>query len=108
MISADHYQLLANWRLVKFEIAFSALTDANSRLSTIWPVVDVSLAWKNRSGIADISPKAVVFMATEILAESRSAFSAGFALETAVKAWIRPMMVPSRPSRGAILESSAT
>jgi hypothetical protein len=54
-----------NLSLVKLEIVFSVFTDAISRLSTIWPVVDVSFAWSSRSGIADISPKAVVFMATE-------------------------------------------
>ena len=47
-------------------------------------------------------------MATEMLAGSRSAFSVGFALETAVKASISPMMVPNSPSRMAILASRAT
>jgi len=35
------------------------------------------------SGIAEIRPKAVVFIATEILAESSSDFSAGLAWATA-------------------------
>ncbi len=64
-----------------------ALTEAISRLTTISPVFEVSTVLVISSGIATISPKAVVFMATEMLAESRSAFSAGFALATAVKAW---------------------
>ena len=38
------------------------------------------------SGIATMSPNAVVFIATEILADSKSAFSAGFAFATAVNA----------------------
>ena len=88
-------------------MAFRALTDAISRLSTIWPVVEVSLACISSIGIAAIRPKAVVFIATEILAESRSAFSAGLALATAVNAATRPMMVPSSPSRVAMLESRA-
>ncbi len=60
------------------------------------------------SGMATIRPNAVVFIATEMLADSRSAFSAGFALATAVNAWMRPMIVPSSPSRVAMLDASAT
>jgi hypothetical protein len=90
------------------EITLSAFTEAISRLSTIAPVLAVRIAWVTRSGMATISPKAVVFIATEMLADSRSAFSAGLALATAVNAWIRPMMVPSNPSSVAMLEASAT
>ena len=50
--------------------------------------------------MADIKPNAVVFIATEILDDNRSAFSAGSAPATAVKAWIKPMIVPSNPSKG--------
>ena len=57
--------------------------------------------------MATIKPNAVVFMATEIEADSRSAFSAGLTLATAVKPLIRPMMVPSRPSRVAMLAKVA-
>lgn len=85
----------------------SALTDAISRLFTILPVFVVRRAWSRRSGIAVIRPKAVQFMASEMLAASREAFSAGLAVATAPKAWIRPMMVPSNPNRVAIFESSA-
>jgi len=85
----------------------SAFTDAISRLFTIWPVVVVRRAWSSSSGIAVISPKAVQFMASAMLAASRAAFSAGLAVATAAKAVIRPMMVPSSPNRVAIFESSA-
>jgi hypothetical protein len=40
-------------------------------------------------------------MASEILADSRFAFSAGFAVETAENEWIKPLTVPSRPSKVA-------
>jgi hypothetical protein len=89
-------------------ITFSALTEAISRLSTISPVLAVSTECVTSNGIAAISPKAVVFIATEMLAESRSAFSAGLAFATAVNAWIRPMIVPSRPSSVAMFAPSAT
>src|SRR6266702_2446459 len=94
-------------RLVKVEIVLSAFTDAISRLFTIWPVVVVRRAWSSRSGIAVIRPNAVQFMASEMLAASRAAFSAGLAVATAAKAVIRPMMVPSSPKRVAIFERSA-
>ena len=55
-----------------------------------------------------MSPKAVVFMATDILADNRSAFSAGLAFATAVNASINPIMVPSRPSSVAMFENNAT
>ena len=51
---------------------------------------------------------AVVIIATDMLTESRLAFSARFALATAVKAAISPLAVPSSPSRVAIFENSAT
>jgi hypothetical protein len=74
----------------------------------ISPALAVSTVCTMSSGIATIRPKAVVFIATEMLADRRSAFSAGFALATAVNAWIRPMIVPSRPSSVAMLDASAT
>ena len=42
-------------------------------------------------------PDAVLFIATEMLAASRLAFSAGFAVAIDANAEIRPMTVPSRP-----------
>ena len=49
-----------------------------------------------------------VSVVTSYLADSRLAFSAGFALATAVKASINPIMVPRSPSNVAILENIAT
>ena len=72
----------------------------------IWLVLAVNTELVTSSGIATISPNAVVFIATEMLADSRAAFSAGFALATAVNAEIRPMIVPSSPSSVAMLEAS--
>ena len=43
--------------------------------------------WTKSRGTATIRPKAVQFMASEMLAASRLAFSAGLAVATAVKAW---------------------
>ena len=51
----------------------------------------------SNSVIATPKPDAVLFIATEIAAASKLAFSAGFAVATALKAPIKPVMVPSRP-----------
>jgi hypothetical protein len=45
----------------------------------------------------DPKPEAVLFIATEIASDSKLAFSAGFADATALKAPMRPVMVPSKP-----------
>ncbi len=58
---------------------------------------------KNTSGMAVIKPSAVVFMATEILLDNKLAFCAGSALATAAKAVMRPIIVPSKPNKVAIL-----
>ena len=55
--------------------------------------------------MATAKPDAVLFMATEIAAASRLAFSAGFAVATALKAPIRPVMVPSKPINRPTLAS---
>ena len=57
--------------------------------------------------MATMRPKAVVFIATEMLAESRSALSAGFAVATAVNALMRPTIVPSSPSSVAMFANVA-
>ena len=72
-------------------------------LSTSLPAMALIKAKARSIGIAAIRPKAVVFMATEMEADNRSAFCAGSALATAVNALIRPRIVPSRPSRVAML-----
>ena len=72
---------------------------AASRPSTISAVRACRNAWISRNGIATISANAVLFIAIEIDADSISAFSAGLTCATAVKPLIRPMMVPSRPTR---------
>src|SRR5690606_11241138 len=77
---------------------FRNFTDAISMLSMISVVLVCSTAWMTRKGTAVIGPKAVQFMASEMLADSRLAFSAGFTDDTALKAPIRPISVPSRPS----------
>src|SRR6476620_8268353 len=57
-------------------------------------------------GTATMRPNAVQFMASEILADRRFAFSAGFAVDTAENAWIKPLTVPSRQRKvvSALLE----
>src|SRR5450432_193 len=92
------------WRSV---MAFRNLTDAISRLSISSVVLVCRNAWMNSSGTAVISPNAVQFMATEIEADSRLAFSAGLTVATAWKARMRPMTVPSSPSRVARLAKVA-
>ena len=109
VMSPGHVDYAASiCRCVFAEITLSAFTEAISRLSMIAPALVVRIELVTNNGIATIKPKAVVFIATEILADSRSAFSAGFAFATAVNAWMRPMMVPSRPSNVAMLDANAT
>src|SRR5580698_2800825 len=88
-------------------IAFRNFTEAISRLSISSVVLVCSQAWMNNSGTAVIRPKAVQFIATEMLAESRLAFSAGLTVATAANARIRPITVPSSPSRVARLAKVA-
>src|SRR5690625_7405045 len=71
---------------------------AISRLSTTLLVMEVIKAWASSRGIATSSPSAVVFMATEMEADNSSAFCAGSAEATALKAVIKPIMVPSKRS----------
>ena len=66
-----------------------------------------SIEWISTSGIATMRPNAVQFMPIEILRDRSSAFSAGFALETAVNASIKPMIVPKRPINVAMLANVA-
>src|SRR5579862_5930180 len=87
--------------------ALRNLTDAISRLSIVSVVLVWSQAWISSNGTALMSPNAVQFIATEILADSRLAFSAGLTVATAAKALIRPMTVPSSPSRVARLAKVA-
>ena len=87
------------WRLRVVRLANR--TVIISRLSTNSLVLVWTTAWASNNGMATIRPNAVVFIATEILADNNSAFSAGLALETAVNASMRPMIVPSSPSRVA-------
>src|SRR5215471_6824078 len=88
-------------------IALRNFTDAISRLSMRPVVLVCRYAWMNSSGTAVMRPNAVQFIATEMLADSRFAFSAGLIVATAANARIRPMTVPSRPSRVARLANVA-
>src|SRR5580698_897737 len=76
---------------------FRNLTDAISRLSISDVVFDSRNMCAVSKVIATARPEAVLFIATEIAAASKLAFSAGFAVATALKAPIRPVMVPSSP-----------
>ena len=76
---------------------FRNFTDAISRLSIRAVVFDSRNMCDRSSVIATNNHEAVLFMATEIAAASRLAFSAGFAVATALNAPINPMMVPSSP-----------
>jgi hypothetical protein len=79
-------------------IAFRNFTEAISRLSMSSVVLVCNHACMNSSGTAVIRPKAVQFIATEMLADNRLAFSAGFTVATAANARISPMTVPRSPS----------
>jgi hypothetical protein len=80
---------------------------AASRPSFNPMVFDCRKACSTRIGTAVMSPKAVQFMASEMLADSRFALSAGFTVATAANAWIRPLTVPRSPSSVATLASVA-
>src|SRR5438045_7251036 len=82
--------------LCRSVIALRNLTDAISRLSISSVVLVCSHAWMNSSGTAVMRPKAVQFIATEMLADSRFAFSAGLTVATAAKARIQPIPVTRR------------
>src|SRR6185437_2463967 len=88
-------------------MAFRNFTEAISRLSISSVVLVCRKAWTNSSGTAVIRPNAVQFIATEMLADNRLAFSAGLMVATAANARMRPMTVPSRPSRVARLANVA-
>src|SRR6185437_1715190 len=88
--------------------AFRNFTEAISRLSISSVVFVWMTAWINSSGTAVIRPKAVQFIATEMLADSRLAFSAGFTVATAANALMRPTTVPSSPSSVATFANVAT
>ena len=55
--------------------------------------------------MATNKPEAVLFIATEMAAASKLAFSAGFAVATALNAPMRPVMVPSKPINRPTLAS---
>ena len=84
---------------------FKNFTEAISKLSINEVVFDSRNMCAVRSVIATAKPEAVLFIATEMAAASRLAFSAGFAVATALKAPIRPVMVPSRPINRPTLAS---
>src|SRR5437764_15221910 len=89
--------------LCRSVIAFRNLTDAISRLSISSVVRVCSHAWMNSSGTAVMRPKAVQFIATETLADSRLAVAGGVTVATAAKARIKPSTGPNRPSRDATI-----
>src|SRR5882672_12152726 len=76
---------------------FRNFTDAISKLSINDVVFDSRNMCDVSSVMATAKPDAVLFIATEMAAASKLAFSAGFAVATALKAPIRPLMVPSKP-----------
>ena len=76
---------------------FRNLIDATSRLSTSSVVLVSRYMWQSSSVIASPRPSAVLFIATEMLADSMAAFSAGLTAATAANALIRPITVPSNP-----------
>ena len=78
-------------------IEFKNFTEAISKLSINDVVFDSRNMCANNSVIATPKPEAVLFMATEMAAASKLAFSAGFAVATALKAPMRPVIVPSKP-----------
>src|SRR5277367_2263509 len=78
-------------------IEFKNFTDAISRLSIKEVVLDSRNMWERSSVMATPRPEAVLFIATEMAAASKLAFSAGLAVATALKAPMRPVMVPSNP-----------
>ena len=88
-------------------ITLRNLTPPISMLPIILLVLLLKNACAINNGIAAIKPNAVVFIATEIDSDNNFAFSEGSALATAVKAAIKPIMVPSSPNSVATLASTA-
>ena len=82
------------WRSV---IEFRNFTEAISKLSISEVVLDSRNICASSSVIATAKPEAVLFIATDMAAANKLAFSAGFAVATALNAPIRPVMVPSKP-----------
>src|SRR5260221_1235093 len=78
-------------------IEFKNFTDAISKLSISDVVFDSRNICDSNSVIATPNPDAGLFIATEMAAASRLAFSARFAVATALKALIRPLMGPTKP-----------
>src|ERR1700722_11339181 len=76
---------------------FRNFTDAISKLSISEVVLDSRNIGAVSRVIATAKPDAVLFIATEMAAANRLAFSAGFAVATALKAPIKPVMVLSKP-----------
>ena len=72
-------------------------TEAISKLSISEVVLDSRNMCESSSVMATNKPDAVLFMATEIAAASKLAFSAGLAVATALNAPMRPVIVPSKP-----------
>src|SRR5258708_39170204 len=83
--------------VVRSVIEFKNFTDAISRLSISEVVLDSRNMCDSSSVMATNSPDAVLFMATEIAAANKLAFSAGLAVATALKAPMRPVMGASNP-----------
>src|ERR1700682_5157606 len=73
-------------------IEFRNFTDAISKLSISDVVFDSRNMCDNNRVIATPNPDAVLFIATEMAAASRLAFSAGFAVAPALKALIRAVV----------------
>src|SRR5580692_7705171 len=86
--------VLSVWRSV---IEFKNFTEAISRLSINEVVLDSRNICDKSSVMATNSPDAVLFIATEIAAASKLAFSAGLAVATELNAPMRPVIVPSKP-----------
>src|SRR3981081_1570890 len=77
---------------VRSVIEFRNFTEAISKLSINAVVLDSRNMCASNKVMATNKPDAVLFMATEIAAANRLAFSAGFAVATALKAPMRPVI----------------
>src|ERR1700735_2860916 len=84
----------ASWPTCLSVIELRNFTDAISRLSINDVVFDSRNMCASNRVMATAKPDAVLFMATEIAAANRLAFSAGLAVATALKAPIKPVMGP--------------
>src|SRR5574341_2131036 len=84
---------------------FSSFSALYSTYSTIVLDFELRARWKMMQTTAMVRPSAVLFIASEMPLESITCFISGLAAPREAKVWMRPQMVPTSPTRVAMLAS---